>query len=476
MTGMIDNMNFMERRTIAAPATPKGTGALSVIRLSGPEAFVIADKVWAGRSLSDCPGNTVRVGRIVNAAGEMIDQGVATVFRAPASFTGEDTVEFSLHGSEWIVREVMGLLVDAGAAPAEPGEFSRMAYLNGKLDLAQAEGIADLIASRSRATHRLAVSQLRGTFSRELNSLRDQLVELDSLLELELDFSEEDVEFADRRRLLDLTERTLKKVRQLADSYRRGKAFKEGIPVVIVGQPNAGKSTLLNNLLQEDRAIVSAIAGTTRDVIEDTREIEGILVRFQDTAGLRDTEDEIEREGIERARALLRKAAVGLWIIDLTSPLLPQLDEIEKEMGEMDEDSINFLLLNKSDLREGDLTTEERERIERLLHKEGVSEPLSITAQSTEDTEKVKEILIREIKKKGNPEEEFLVTNLRHREALEAGAKALEDVKGGLEQGLSGDLIAQDIRQALHHLGELTGAITTDTLLASIFENFCIGK
>ncbi len=484
--------------TIAAIATPRGRGGLSVIRVSGPAAFEICDKIWKGKRLSEAESHTAHFGRIVNLAGETIDEAVATLFRGPKSFTGEDTVELSIHGSEWIQRETMNLLLDAGASAAGPGEFSQRAFLNGRLDLAQAEGIADLIEARSRAAHRLAMSQLKGTFSRELEEMRGQLVDLASLLELELDFSEEDVEFADRQKLLGLTEELLRKTRRLADSYRRGHAFKEGIPVVIAGRPNTGKSTLLNTILEEERAIVSDIPGTTRDVLEDTREIDGVLFRFYDTAGLRATTDRIENLGIDRARELLGKASIALWMVDLTEDVAEQISELRKEMG--NSEAAHVVVFNKADLAEGtdaeelrrlvggkleaDLQTEEEAGEGQLLKDGDVKgQPvetspimIKITAREPESVGGLMGVLTKIAKSEGDPEQEFMVTNLRHREALEAGAEALARVKEGLETGLPGDLIAQDIRESLHHLGALTGAITTDTLLGTIFAKFCVGK
>ncbi|MDE7096476.1 MAG: tRNA uridine-5-carboxymethylaminomethyl(34) synthesis GTPase MnmE, partial [Muribaculaceae bacterium] len=322
--------------TITSPATPKGKGALAIIRLSGPDALSIADSIWKGTTLNGCQSHTAHLGYIMDESNNVLDQTVATVFRGPNSFTGEDVVEFSLHGSPWIIREVTNLLLRKGAHAAEPGEFSRRAYLNGRMDLASAEGVADLIASSSRAAHRLAMQQTRGVFSKEFNELRDKLIELASLLELELDFSEEDVEFADRSRLIEIATLLLRKIDRLTDSYATGRAIKEGVPVVIAGMPNVGKSTLLNAILQEEKAIVSDIPGTTRDIIEDTCEIEGVLFRFIDTAGLRESTDRIETIGIERARKRLNQASVVLWLIDPTAPLIEQIEEMSESLSGLD--------------------------------------------------------------------------------------------------------------------------------------------
>ena len=293
-------------RTIAAIATPAGQGGIAVIRVSGRDAFDIVQKMWRGKPLAQCTSHTAHLGNILQEDGSVLDQAVITLFRAPNSFTGEDTVEISLHGSRWIQREALNELLHCGAKPAGPGEFSQRAFANGRMDLAQTEAVADLIAAESRAAHRLALSQMSGAFSRKLNELREQLIHFGSLLELELDFSEEDVEFADRTQLINSAKETLEIVQRLAHSYKSGRAFKEGVPVAIAGAPNVGKSTLLNRLLDCDKAIVSDIPGTTRDIIEDTREIGGILFRFIDTAGLRDTADTVERIGIERATDTLR--------------------------------------------------------------------------------------------------------------------------------------------------------------------------
>lgn len=300
-----------------------------MVRLSGPDALKIADLAWKGAKLSSVVSHTAHLGQILDSDGSALDSAVATVFVGPNSFTGEDTVEFSVHGSRWIQRHVVDRLVQLGATPAGPGEFTQRAFINGRLDLAQAEAVADIIASSSRAAHRLAMQQLNGSFSRRLNQLRESLVELASLLELELDFSEEEVEFADREKLRRITDETLALIDRLASTYESGRAFKEGVPVAIAGAPNAGKSTLLNCLLGDDKAIVSDIPGTTRDLIEDTREINGILFRFIDTAGLRETDDTVESIGIERARRAIGKSAITLWLIDPTQPLDAQLTELD---------------------------------------------------------------------------------------------------------------------------------------------------
>ena len=478
------NMDSID--TICAVSTPAGEGGLAVIRLSGPRAFEIADKAWRGRELSEAPSHTAHFGTITaDASGTPLDEAVATLFRAPASFTGEDTVEFSCHGSRWIQREVMSRLVSLGARPAGAGEFSQRAFLNGRIDLAQAEGIADLIAASSRAAHRLAMRQVKGSFSRKLEDLRSRLVELASLLELELDFSEEDVEFADRAKLVALAGETIALVERLADSYRAGEAFKSGVPVVIAGRPNAGKSTLLNRLLRDDRAIVSDIPGTTRDIIEDTREIGGVLFRFYDTAGLRDTSDRVEQLGIERAEAALAKAAIVLWLADPTQPgYEADLREIARRVDDYPEAG-HLLLINKADLAGDGELAEVAQGVDLAAdlakvagEAEGASglRVLRISAKEGEGIEALEAAMVEMATQEHDPESELIVTNARHAEALRAGAEALRRAREGMESGLSADFIAQDIREALHHLGTVTGAVTTDTLLHQIFARFCIGK
>lgn len=434
----------------------------------------------------------------------MLDQAVITLFRGPNSFTGEDTVEISVHGSRWIQREAMNQLMHCGAKPAGPGEFSQRAFANGRMDLAQTEAVADLIAAESRAAHRLALSQMSGAFSRKLNELRERLIHFGSLLELELDFSEEDVEFADRTQLINSAKETLEIVQRLALSYKSGRAFKEGVPVAIAGAPNVGKSTLLNRLLDSDKAIVSDIPGTTRDIIEDTREIGGILFRFIDTAGLRDTADTVERIGIERAKEHIDRAAVTLWLVDPTQPLEVQLGDdlraylntpktIEaKEITQINKSGIqhqlsdsgtpcnlsdsgiqphpSLILLTKSDIGEFSVS----EQIRSILP-DGCP-VLTISARTGAGIEELESTLVRIATADHDPANELMVTNARHYEALTAGAESLQRVLTGLQTGIPTDFVAQDVRESLHHLGLVTGAVTTSDLLTSIFSHFCIGK
>ena len=489
----------MTQDTIVAVATAPGTGGIAVIRLSGPDAFRILERVWRGVPIEGIASHTAHLGRIA-AGDEIVDEVVLTLFRAPNSFTGEDVAEISCHGSRWIQRQIVNLLIKNGARCANPGEFSQRAFMNGRIDLAQAEGIADLVAASSRAAHRVAMQQANGSLSGRLNQLRDSLVDLASLLELELDFSEEEVEFADRRKLCDLADETINYIGKLADSYSAGRAFKEGIPVVIAGEPNAGKSTLLNQLLEEDKAIVTDIPGTTRDIIEGTREIGGALFRFIDTAGLRDTDDNVERLGIERAKDRLKRAAIVLWTIDLSAPLEPQFELVASHR-----DSLSgirqVILLNKSDLA-SDKNAAAADKISGFIKDLTFKTDTVGTADSNNMTEgnipPVKIISISASEGTGIPDildylqdyaaelagsdSDIMVTNARHYEALLRGKEALLRARAALQSGtdagtcISADFIAQDIREAIHHLSTITGSISTPDLLQTIFSRFCIGK
>lgn len=490
----------MTADTIAAVATAPGIGGIAVIRVSGPEAINIIESAWKGKKMSEVPSHTVTLGRYIATDGTLLDEAVATVFRGPRSFTGEDVVELSVHGSRWIQREILSDLIRRGARTAEPGEFTQRAFLNGRIDLAQAEGVADLIASNSRAAHRLAMTQTRGNFSKELDRLRDKLVEFASLLELELDFSEEDVEFADRSRLLELAATILAKVERLAESYSSGAALKEGLPVVIAGVPNAGKSSLLNLLLGDDKAIVTDIPGTTRDTIEDTVELDGILYRFIDTAGLRDSSDTVEAIGIDRARAKMRDARIVIWIIDPTSPLAPQLDELSAFRASKPDARI-IRLLNKSDLpasqnnpasalsplsslsessdwsgKSESSKSSERSDWSDLSDSSDSITPIMFSTKTAQGLSELRSRLLNLATEGFNPQEELMVTNARHYESLIRGAASLRRAIEGIEAGISADFIAQDVRETLHHLGTITGSVTTSDLLHSIFSRFCIGK
>lgn len=479
--------------TIVAVATPQGTGGIAVVRVSGPEAVNVVARGWKGCDLEKCASHTVHLGTLMDTEGEAVDQCVATVFRSPKSYTGEDTVELALHGSPWIQRRAVETLISYGARPAGPGEFTRRAFLNGRLDLAQAEGVADLISASSRAAHRLAMQQASGGFSRKIDTLRARLIEFAALLELELDFSEEDVEFADRTRLLELARTTRDEVASLAATFDAGQAFKAGVPVVIAGVPNAGKSTLLNRLLREDKAIVTPIAGTTRDILEDTVEIGGILFRFIDTAGLHESADEVERIGIDRARDRIARARILIWMLDTTADLKPQLEELHSLLPTLRANGTRvLLLLNKSDITSAlpsppanthkvfpYALPDDIEKAIEICNKEETGEldkVIRISAETGEGLPELESTLTAIATSEHNPDTELIVTNARHAEALRAAADSLTRAIDSLETGLSADLTAMDIRQATAHLSELTGALTTDTLLHHIFAHFCIGK
>lgn len=488
--------------TIVAVSTPQGTGGIAVVRISGPEALDITGSVWRGKPLKGCDSHTAHLGRIVDERGEILDEVVATLFLAPNSYTGDDVIELACHGSRWIQREIVNLMIRSGARAAGPGEFSQRAFINGRIDLAQAEGIVDLIASSSRAAHRLAMLQANGQFSKRLEGLRQQLIDFASLLELELDFSEEDVEFADRQHLAFLADKVIEEVDRLARSYSVGKAFKEGIPVVIAGQPNAGKSTLLNLLLEEEKAIVSDVPGTTRDIIEDTREIDGTLFRFVDTAGLRETDDSVERIGIERATDRLRRSAIILWLVDASEDIPSQLKYIKEKQESIDPSTIQHIVYNKIDKASTEIPAEASlhnisastgqplhisEATGDVLHtsESTVESPqisastgnvLHISASTGEGMEGLIRQLISDARSMQTEGGDIMVTNARHYESLMRGGESLRRARQLLADHLSADFIAQDVREALHYLGEITGTITTSTLLNTIFSRFCIGK
>jgi len=464
---------MFEGSTICAVSTPAGTGGIAVIRLSGVEAIAIADKVFRspgnGKVLAGQAANTLHFGSIYQGE-NLLDEVVVGLFRSPHSYTGEDVVEISCHGSTYVQQQILQLLLATGAELAMPGEFTQRAFLNGKMDLSQAEAVADLIASGNSAAHRVALNQMRGGFSAELNQLRGELLHFITLVELELDFSEEDVEFADRTQLLALSKKIERLLKKLADSFRLGNAIKNGIPVAIVGETNVGKSTLLNALLNEEKAIVSDIHGTTRDVIEDVVNLDGTLFRFFDTAGLRETSDTIENLGIERSYRKLEQASVVLLVLDLTSPfekIMARIQEIRQKIGQQQ----LILVGNKSDLVaeevRGQMKSQKLKKNETLLF---------ISAKSKENLTG----LVRLMKKAAAVDkiqpEDVIVTNIRHYDALTRALEAIERSVAGLESHLSGEFLSQDIRECLHCLGSITGQITTDEVLGNIFKNFCIGK
>lgn len=489
--------------TIVAISTPPGSGGIAIVRLSGPDAIRIADSAWRGKSLEGASSHTSHLGFITSSdGGEDIDNAVATIFRGPGSFTGEDTVEFSVHGSPWIQRKTVERLTESGAVPAAPGEFTMRAFMNGRIDLAQAEGVADLIASSSRAAHKLAMSQMSGSFSAKINELRDRLVEFAALLELELDFSEEDVEFADRSHLADAADDAINMIDRLVASYRAGKAFKEGFPVTIAGAPNAGKSTLLNLLLGEDKAIVSDIPGTTRDIIEDTKEIDGILFRFRDTAGLRQTDDSVERIGIDRTKDAIARAAVVIWIADVSRSDEDLVNDLrDLKVQQKVHPGVKFLLaLNKIDkvsnwgerskeiigmigaqwgIAGDDIKVESGKRLaggQDEWEENDVDWIIGVSATEGRGLKDIERRISAIVKERHNPENELIISNVRHMEALKSARGPLFRAKEAIEEGISADLIAQEVREAVHHLGEITGSITADTLLSTIFSRFCIGK
>lgn len=450
-------MRIYDNDTITAMATPAG-GAIAVIRLSGDDALAIADKVFKGRkALAGARTATAHYGNIVAADGTVIDDAVVTVYRAPHSYTGEDSAEISCHGSRYIARAVLQALIDAGARQAGPGEYTQRAYLNGKMDLSQAEAVADLIAAQNKATHDIAMSQLKGHFSSQLAQLRERLLKMTSLLELELDFSDhEELEFADRKELRALAEEIDSHITQLAASFKTGQALKEGIPVAIIGKTNVGKSTLLNRLLNEEKAIVSDIDGTTRDIIEDTTDINGVTFRFIDTAGIRRTDDRIEQIGIERALKALDNARIVLWMIDAR----PDDSQI-KEMKTRTQGKSLIIVHNKADINAGTLVDGE-------------------TAVSARDGKNIDSLRERIYAAADMPEindTTVIITNARHYEALTRAKDDIERVLSGMDDGLSGDLLAEDLRQCLDDLADITGGkITPQETLNNIFKHFCIGK
>lgn len=478
--------------TICAIATAQG-GAISIIRISGQDAINITDKIFyaAGNKhtpLVERPANTITFGLIKNGNDEIIDEVLVSIFRAPHSYTGEDSVEISCHGSSYILQQVMQLLINNGCRAAGPGEYTQRAFLNGKMDLSQAEAVADLIAATSAATHRMAMNQMRGGFSRELSILREKLLHLTSLMELELDFSDhEELEFADRSELKDIASQIERVISHLTNSFSMGNALKNGVPVAIVGETNAGKSTLLNALLNEERAIVSDIHGTTRDVIEDTINLEGITFRFIDTAGIRETTDAIETLGIERSFQKLDQANIVLWVIDatcaeeqfkqLSDQIIPRCKDkhliIVLNKFDLLDDSAKELLTNSINNKEGDnssFTT-----ILGNVPKECVVMPLS--AKNKDGLQGLQKQLISYTTIPDMSQNDIVVSNIRHYEALKHALDAIHRVQDGLNAQLSGDLISEDLRQCLFHLAEIVGGeITTDEVLGNIFKHFCIGK
>lgn len=525
-----------ENDTICAISTPAGCGGIAVVRVSGPQAVETVGQIWSGKDLAKTAARRATLGDIVDRqSGETVDTALAMVMRGPHSFTGEDTVELSVHGSTWIQRETLRLLIDAGCRLAQPGEFTRRAFANGKMDLAEAEAVADVIASTTRESHRIAAQQMRGDISRRLGELRAQLVDLSALLELELDFSEEDVEFASRARLLEIAGNVKSEVDRLAASFTTGKAIKEGVPVAIVGNPNAGKSTLINALLEEDRAIVSDIPGTTRDTIEDTMQIGGIEFRLVDTAGIRATDDAIEALGIERSVKALRRARIAIAVVDTTAPLDQTIAIMRRIEHEREADTAVIAALNKSDasaLGEGGIAADAGGAHCRAGYNDfrplactddaGGMQPLPETSDVIADGKTMRPAhtfasadagngfsaieahrkAVAEITPEASVVEisaltgtgidllrqclleltdipaanDIVVSNARHYEALVQASASIDRVIAGLTADLPGVLVAEDLRQTLHHLGEIIGQITTPEILSTIFSRFCVGK
>lgn len=469
---------MLDKSTICAVSTAPGVGGIAVIRVSGPEALPVALRLF--RYGGETPvAESVKpryayYGEVI-AGDELIDEVVLTYFRAPHSFTGEDTVEISCHGSVYIRRRLLESFVGEGCQLAQPGEFTRRAYLNGRMDLSRAEAVADIIASESKAQHQMAMKQLRGGYSEELNALREELLRLTGLMELELDFPEEDVEFADRTELLALCDQIELKLKKLIDSYRLGNAVKRGIPVAIVGTTNVGKSTLLNTLLGEERAIVSDIHGTTRDTIEDTMHIGGYLFRFVDTAGLRETEDTIESLGIERSRSKIKEANIILGVVDGTRiSEANQLDYIKSIWDEREERSL-ILLVNKSE----SLTEAERIGLSEALQTKlsTPTRPIFISAREGRGIDELKGELTQIMETSGANEADLIVSNARHHQLLREAFDTLRRMRSGFDMGLSTDLLTLDLRHAITSIGEITGReITSDDTLHYIFAHFCIGK
>ena len=468
-----------DESTICAISTPTGNGAIAIIRLSGREAFTIVDKLFVfkgkQKKLQDQQANTIHFGSLKNED-ELIDEVLVSLFRAPHSYTGEDLIEVACHGSEYIQERVLQLFTNNGALLAGPGEFTMRAFLNGKMDLSQAEAVADLIASDSKASHRIAIDQMRGGFSREIAGLREKLLNFISLIELELDFSEEDIEFADRTELAILIQEIQKLIQSLVGSFSTGKVIKNGVPVAIAGKTNVGKSTLLNVLLNEDRAIVSDIAGTTRDAIEDVITIDGIRFRFIDTAGLRKTEDTIETIGIKKTFEKIDQAFIVLYMIDATE----KIEEINRLIGKIKkrfkkEDKKLLVLLNKIDfLSKSELN--DRQSVENYSNLEADDKLICISAKNKIHTGQLPSILASIIRDNSPDEHNVIITNVRHYEALTKAGKAIDRAAMGIETAISSDLLAMDIREVLHYLGEITGQVSTDEVLGNIFKNFCIGK
>lgn len=454
-------MNHISADTIAAIATPSGPGAIGVIRISGSEAYSIVSQAWKGKDLGSAKANTLVYGYILDAQKEPIDEVVLSLFKGPHSYTKEDTIEISCHGSAFILQQVMKRLIQLGARQAEAGEFTQRAFLNGRFDLSQAEAVADLIASGSKRSHSVAMKQLRGGVSKDIAQLREELIHFASLIELELDFGEEDVEFASREDLTRLISKISLHINKLISSFTYGNAIKNGVPVAIVGKPNAGKSTLLNALLNEEKAIVSDIAGTTRDVVEDVLQIDGILFRLMDTAGLRETQDVIEAIGVQRTFERMKLSSIILYLFDVsTENEADILQTLEQYKIDYPEAKI-IAVANKNDLGTKSI---------------GIENLQSISAKHNEGIELLKTSMVEAAGAYAFNEEDVIITNIRHVSALELALDFLMRAQESVNAGISSDLIAMDIRTSLRYLGEITGNVDVEELLGNIFSKFCIGK
>ena len=457
---------MVSKETIIALATPNGLGAISVIRISGKNSIITTEKLFKAKNkkpLSKQKSHTVNLGHILKNGNEL-DEVLITLFKGPHSYTGEDTIEISCHGSIYIQQEIIDLFIDNGVRVANPGEFTLRAFINGKMDLNQAEAVADLIASENEGSHKLAMQQMKSGFSNDLKKLRSELLHFTSMIELELDFSEEDVEFAERGEFKQLTNKIQSELKILIDSFQSGNVLKNGISVAIAGKPNAGKSSLLNTLLNEDKAIVSDIPGTTRDSIEDSIIIDGIKFRFTDTAGLRETKDEVESKGIEKTKEKISNAKILLYLFDINDITI---NEIKSSLKTFERDDLSMILVrNKVDLKN---------KNQSLLKELNDKELIEISATDSKSVSKLKKRLVNEVDIL-NPYTDVIISNSRHYEALKKALKAIKEVNNGLKNNISGDLLSVDIRRSIEHLGEITGEITNDDVLGNIFANFCIGK